>query len=72
MAACVQGEDASHPELVDVQQQLGDAEQQLVHVQQQLATAEAEVQRQGLQLRNSTADRNRLQVTLTPRSKPVV
>ena len=66
--ACVQGEDGD--ELVPVQQQLGNTQQQLAGVQQQLAqvqqqltAAEAEVQRQGLQLRRSTDDRNRLQVT---------
>lgn len=69
--ACVQGEDGD--ELVSVQQQLGNTQQQLASVQQQLAqvqqqltAAEAEVQRQGLQLRRSTDDRNRLQVTPIP------
>ena len=45
-----------------MQQQLGNTQQQLDSVQQQLTAAEAEVQRQGLQLRKSTEDRNRLQV----------
>lgn len=63
MVACFQGEDGGRAELVSVQQQLGNTQQQLVSVQQQLTAAEAEVQRQGLQLRTSTDDRNRLQVT---------
>lgn len=58
----VQGEGGDSNELVRAQQQLVLAQQQLTSVQQQLKTAEQEVERQGLQLRNSTDDRNRLQV----------
>lgn len=58
----MQGEGGDDNELVRAQQQLLLAQQQLTSVQQQLKTVEQEVQRQGLQLRNGTDDRNRLQV----------
>lgn len=65
----IQGEGGNDSELVRAQQQLALAQQQLTNVQQQLKVAEQEVQRQGLQLRNSTEDRNRLQVVTTTQCK---
>ena len=65
----VQGEGGDDSELVRAQQQLLLAQQQLKSVQQQLKAAEQEVQRHGLQLRNSTDDRNRLQVETATQCK---
>ena len=65
----VQGEGGDDSELVRAQQQLLLAQQQLKNVQQELKAAKQEVQRQGLQLRNSTDDRNRLQVKTATQCK---